>query len=750
MSTILSADLILAVVVAGFYTLLLLLVFTRRVQKERQTRWLVLYLALSILWVLSLIFEADFSFFPFLSRKVLLLTTTVLGVTTAVYGDWPQPRNWFILGSSLILLTIGADLFFPEQYFFIPNLPDVRFLLGTAVGYGTWAFLGSAILIRTWRHFRNTRFPLHANRLLFWFVLLLAVFAGELLTFIPTMLAHISGHIIRFLAIIGLAYAATSHRIFDVRSQLQNTIAFIIITELSALPIIGAALVLQRITPAFRTSTTIILTIVIITIGFALYQPFYTYIKKIVDGYILEKQVETSKVLQGYSQAISKTLDVTELSRTVIQTLDELLGVNRGALMLITRQGGGFQVQPVPGMGTIAQQKYKLPDSSLFIYTLTKYHKPLSQYDLDFNPVYETITGEERMWLEKLGMDVYIPIGTSEQLDSFIAIGPKTSGLAYQPNELELMQTLADQTIVALQNARLYSELGAQNSKIHELNIDLTEQNERLEIMDKVKSDFITIASHELRTPLTQVKGYTDILAAMNEDNSLTPEQTREIIGHVNRATIQLEKLLSAMLDASQLDVDGMQLTFVETNLDMIIRLATDPFQEALRTRQIKITTDGLSMLPPIQGDFRRLVQAFANLIGNAIKYTPDTGSIRIEAQVRPGRSSEQEFIEIIISDTGIGIDIKYHELIFEKFFRIGDPQLHSTGNTKFKGAGPGLGLPIAKGVIEAHNGQIWVESPGVDEDSLPGSQFYIILPIKSAQANGVAPLQEQPAYLFG
>lgn len=747
----LTPDAILALVVAGFYTLLLIFSFTRRSKNERLIRWLLFYEGLSVLWALSLVVEPTLPFLPHLSLKLLLLATTVLGVTTAVYGDLPNPYNWFILGLSLILATVGVDLFLPNELFVIPGLIEAGFTLGTAVGYGSWLFLSLALLIRTWRHFRSNRFPLHANRQLFWSILLFITFSGELFTFIPLLNTHILGHTIRFAGIVGLAFAATSHRILDVRTRIQRSIAFIIITEISALPIIAAAFILQRITPDLRTSTTLIVTIIIITLGFMLYQPFHTTVKRIIDGYILDKQVETNKVLQNYSQAIAKTLDMQALTTTIMRTLNELLGTNRGALMLITRVGSDYQIQPVPGLGTVPLQKYKLPTSSLLLNTLAKQHQPLSQYDLDYNPAYEAITGEERMWLKKLDMDAYIPIGSNDQIDSFIAIGPKTSGLAYQADELELMQTLADQTIIALQNARLYTELGTQNTTIRDLNIDLINQNERLEIMDKVKSDFITIASHELRTPLTQVKGYTDILAAMNEDSSLTPEQTREIIGHVNRATMQLERLLTAMLDASQLDVEGLQLSYVETNLDMIVRLAVDPLRDALRERRIRLSVHGLSDLPPIIADFRRLVQAFANIIGNAVKYTPDNGRIRIEAYVRPGQNNEAEFVEIAIADTGIGIDPRYHDLIFEKFFRVGDPQLHSTGSTKFKGAGPGLGLPIAKGVIEAHEGQIWVESDGTSEESMPGSQFYIILPIRPSRApqtNG-QPTAEK-SYLLG
>jgi signal transduction histidine kinase len=353
---------------------------------------------------------------------------------------------------------------------------------------------------------------------------------------------------------------------------------------------------------------------------------------------------------------------------------------------------------------------------------------------------------ESRAWLKEMAMEAYVPILSNKKLVGMLAIGPKNTAVPYQPSELELVQILADQTVVALQNARLYSELGEQNARVRDLNNNLIEQNERLEIMDRVKSDFITIASHELRTPLTQVKGYTDILAAMNEENALTREQTREIVGHVNRATLQLEGLITAMLDASQLDVDGMQLTFVKTKLDTILRLAVEPVAQATRERRISISSHGIDELPEIYADFKRLVQSFTNIIGNAVKYTPDQGSISIEGRVIPSHEGHDDYIEIVVADSGIGIDSKFHDLIFEKFFRIGDPQLHSTGSTKFKGAGPGLGLPIARGVIEAHGGQIWVESHGEDEQNLPGSRFFITLPIlpKGVQEN----INERNGYL--
>ena len=136
-------------------------------------------------------------------------------------------------------------------------------------------------------------------------------------------------------------------------------------------------------------------------------------------------------------------------------------------------------------------------------------------------------------------------------------------------------------------------------------------------------------------------------------------------------------------------------------------------------------------------GDGERLYQAFCNIISNAIKYTPDGGLITITGRTLPG------FIETIIRDTGIGIDPDNYSRIFEKFGHLGSVASHSSGKTNFKGGGPGLGLPITKGIIEAHSGAIWVESDGHDEVRCPGSSFHILLPLRKT------PPDDKAAKLF-
>jgi signal transduction histidine kinase len=121
------------------------------------------------------------------------------------------------------------------------------------------------------------------------------------------------------------------------------------------------------------------------------------------------------------------------------------------------------------------------------------------------------------------------------------------------------------------------------------------------------------------------------------------------------------------------------------------------------------------------------LLQALQKVMMNAVKYTPDGRSIQIQGRSLPG------FTDIMIMDDGVGIDPHNLPHIFDSFSAIGDASLHSSGKTKFKGGGPGLGLPIAKGIIDAHGGTIWAESDGYDENECPGSIFHIMVPMGNA-----------------
>jgi signal transduction histidine kinase len=189
---------------------------------------------------------------------------------------------------------------------------------------------------------------------------------------------------------------------------------------------------------------------------------------------------------------------------------------------------------------------------------------------------------------------------------------------------------------------------------------------------------------------------------------------------------VRLREIVDDMIDVSLIDNNMLSLNFQPVWINRLLKIVEGDVADSASERSLTVE------FKPFQGsdemtfgDPERLYQALRNVISNSVKYTPDGGKVTIDGRKLPG------FIEVIVSDTGIGIDPQDHDLIFEKFGRSGNASLHSSGKIKFKGGGPGLGLSITKGIIEAHGGAIWVESPGYDEKTCPGSIFHILLPVR-------------------
>jgi signal transduction histidine kinase len=245
-----------------------------------------------------------------------------------------------------------------------------------------------------------------------------------------------------------------------------------------------------------------------------------------------------------------------------------------------------------------------------------------------------------------------------------------------------------------------------------------------LENLDRTKSDFIAVAAHELKTPLTLIEGYSSMIKdqlAKEEKNS----QLWIYLSGMANGIHRLQEIVNDMIDVSMIDNNLLKLNFQPLWIRQLLDIAQNELNKHIRERSQRLTIidfEGSNQMT--YGDPERLYQALRNLLTNAIKFTPDGGEITVDGRKLPG------FIEITISDTGIGIDEAYHGQIFEKFGRLGNVQLHSSGKTKYKGGGPGLGLTITKGLIEAHGGAIWLESEGYDEVNLPGTTFHILLPI--------------------
>jgi len=304
---------------------------------------------------------------------------------------------------------------------------------------------------------------------------------------------------------------------------------------------------------------------------------------------------------------------------------------------------------------------------------------------------------------------------------------------AFDEEDRSVLRMMADQLAIAMQNARSYGRLARFNihleQEVARRTAALQSAYHQLAQMDQAKSDFINVASHELFTPISLIKGYTQILLD-NQATKADEDQARIITG-IYRGVQRLHEIVESMLDVARIDNEELELYYQTVSLAMLWQQLQQQMGSALAERHITLTLQpDLYNLEPIEGDAEALYKVFSQLLVNAIKYTPDGGKIVVN-----GRSPTPTTVEITIQDTGIGIDPDKHEFIFSKFYQIGRVDLHSTGKTKFKGGGPGLGLAIARGIIHAHQGEIWVESPGYDEETCPGSTFFIRLPRKQANS---------------
>lgn len=286
---------------------------------------------------------------------------------------------------------------------------------------------------------------------------------------------------------------------------------------------------------------------------------------------------------------------------------------------------------------------------------------------------------------------------------------------------LDLISALAPAFSFCFEKASFFET----QMRVNDVYKQLQQAQHTLEKLDRSKSDFIAVAAHELKTPLTLIEGYTAMLREVRDTQPPASELEISLLNGINSGTRRLKIIIEDMIDVSLIDNQLMQMNFQPVWLNRLLSILKNELEPATRERaQTLELRDFPGSSEMTFGDPERLLQMLRNVLSNAVKFTPDNGRIIVDGRKLPG------FVEITVHDSGIGINPEDQGLIFNKFSRLGSSSLHSSGKTKFKGGGPGLGLHIARGIIEAHGGAIWVESPGYDEKTYPGSTFHILLPM--------------------
>jgi signal transduction histidine kinase len=251
---------------------------------------------------------------------------------------------------------------------------------------------------------------------------------------------------------------------------------------------------------------------------------------------------------------------------------------------------------------------------------------------------------------------------------------------------------------------------------------------EASELLDETRLNFVTVAAQELRTPLTLIEGYTEMLKEMLVGGDL---ESGPLVAGVESGIQKLRHTIDELVDISMIDTNMLMLHYQPMQIKKLLDKAKTEIEAKAAERSQKLEINNFPVAEKtVFVDSERLLQAIVNVLDNSVKFTPEGGSIVMDGRMLPG------FIELTITDTGVGIDASAQAMIFEKF---GAGRRSEYAKNDGVVPGPGLGLHLAKGIIEAHGGAIWVESQGYDEEICPGSTFHLMFPFRESPPDDLA-----------
>jgi len=278
----------------------------------------------------------------------------------------------------------------------------------------------------------------------------------------------------------------------------------------------------------------------------------------------------------------------------------------------------------------------------------------------------------------------------------------RTEVRPFTEKQIDLLKTFADQAVIAIENVRLFQEIQNKNRQ-------LEVANERLQELDRLKSDFVANVSHELRTPLTAIKGAIDLL--LREVAGPLNEKQTHYLARVRSNTHRLAGLINDVLDLSMIEEGKIEPQAERVSLAGLVHEVVETLKPLATEKEIVLqaTIPESSLL--VWADRDKITQILTNLIGNAVKFISTGGRVAVSAII------DGEWVRVLVADNGPGIPLDEKDRVFEKFYQVAEP-----GGAKPKGTG--LGLAISKALVELHGGKIWVES-----ELNHGSTFYLTVP---------------------
>lgn len=523
-------------------------------------------------------------------------------------------------------------------------------------------------------------------------------FIGALIASIPALFTNLSlpmlGHagIIWLGPLFTLMFAAAvtaaiiKHRLFDIRLYAVRSAAYLLTLFVTGIMYALAATVLLNLLlhAALRPSVVGVLAAITLLVSF-LFQPVKRFFDRTTRKLFYKDAYDAQEFFNRFNQTLVENAELNKLLGAATDLIADTLKAEfcvvalspeeRRAPRIIGTQGKLFEHRDI-----IKGQKLLKHNKSTIIIT-------------------DYLTNDEELkeLLARNNIAVLTHLMTApDQELGYIVLGPKKSGDAYTRQDSIILEALANELVLAVQNALRFEEIERFNDtlqqKIEDATRKLRRTNDKLRMLDQTKDDFISMASHQLRTPLTSVKGYVSMVLDGDAGN-VSPLQ-RKLLNQSFISAQRMVYLISDLLNVSRLRTGKFIIEPVPTNLARVIRDEVDQLVETAKGRNLQLTFNRPEHFPTLMLDETKMRQVIMNFIDNAIYYTPGGGHINVSLVDKPSS------IEFTVTDDGIGVPRAEQHHLFTKFFRAHNAK-------RARPDGTGLGLFMAKKVVVAQGGAI-------------------------------------------
>jgi GAF domain-containing protein len=405
-----------------------------------------------------------------------------------------------------------------------------------------------------------------------------------------------------------------------------------------------------------------------------------------------QQRLAEVSTLYAFAEQLTTSIDLPTLLDSIVVTLKEVLHCRGVSISLLNLDTQTLEIRAAAGLQPKWRQAAKLKVGEGISGKVAATAQPIYVPDASSLPDFIFFDPVVRSLL-------VVPLMVKDRVIGTLAID-QTIPDAFKQDDKRILTIAAAQAAAAIENAQLYTDLEERAAKLEQAYKELQE-------VDKLKDELVQNVSHELRTPLTFIKGYVELL--LEGDMGLLNEMQRESLTIVADKTNALTRLVSDIIYLQQVEWESLQ--FSQQDMREMARLALQSCEVAAVTAGIFLRLEADSDLLSIPVDRDRVNQVFDNLLGNAIKFSPRGGSITIEVK------DDGAMIQLGVLDTGVGIPPDKLDRVFDRFY-----QVDGSATRRFGGAG--LGLAIARRIVEAHGGRIWVES-----EVGKGSAFKFTLP---------------------